>query len=992
VDGLWQRFVTAADSPFALNDLTLLLPTNRACRAVRAGFLHRAGARATLLPRMMPLGELDEEPLFFEGAAGPGGGIDLPLMPIGALNRQWHLAHLLQIAQPDTPAPQRFRLAAELGRLLDQWQTEELDTSLLATLPEERFASHWQQTMQVLAVILEHWPALLAEKNLCDPAQHRNMLMAAQAALWQRFPSGGPVIAAGSTGSMPATARLLAAIAALPKGEIILPGLDRIMPDQAWDAVDEQHPQFMLKRVLGHLNQQRADIMDWPGRPPVVVGAITTPQERQMRMALLSWAMLPAATGDLWQSDAVRNLNLPMALRGVTRIDAAHPEEEAQIIALIMRQTLEEPERRAILVTPDRQLARRVAAMMARWGIMLDDSAGVPLSETALGSWLRLTARFALTPARYRRAVDLLALLKHPLAGLGRMPGDRLALVRLLEIRVLRQGCRHVGWDRLRRFIAALDDPEQKYTLLLLALIDDLAAAFAPLEQMLADGASAADMVRAHGRVAEQLATDHDQKMDLWAGIAGEAAAGFFSSLLQTLETGGARLAPDDYPDILDDWLRNVPVRQHYGGDPRLGIRGPLEARLQQADVVILAGLNEGSWPNLPAPDAWLSRAMRHQLALPTAERRIGQSAHDFIAACGAEQIFLTRAERQGGAPTVSSRWLQRLDTIIRIIKPDGPSPWLAGQALWLARVRGLDQSAKSTPVACPAPVPPLALRPQTISISDIGLLLENPYEFYAARILKLSPLDPLEAPLGANERGSRIHALFEKIMTAWRDSRATLWDQPWHDRLVEAAADIFDDLADDPVVRGFWQPALAKILADYSQWQQEQAALWGVSALEIPGFLSYEQDGQKLRIKGRADRVDYCRAAPEQMMIIDYKTGTVPSVKDILESRKPQLGLLALMLARDGFRPAIAPNAVPANLCYLGIGTAFKSVMPKDGCKPQLIDDVDAGLDGIVRHLFDPAAGFVATAHGFGAFHHLARLDEWAVAGDDSDDDGAEA
>ena len=125
----------------------------------------------------------------------------------------------------------------------------------------------------------------------------------------------------------------------------------------------------------------------------------------------------------------------PAALQGL--VLERHPDlpGEALALALRMRAALEDPERSAALVTRDRQLARRVAAELRRWGIEVDDSAGTPLDQTPPGAFLLLTARMVIdgvTP------VALLAALKHPFARNGQDQGSFRDQVRALECACLR--------------------------------------------------------------------------------------------------------------------------------------------------------------------------------------------------------------------------------------------------------------------------------------------------------------------------------------------------------------------------------------------------------------------------------------------------------------------------------------------------------------------------------------------------------------------------
>ncbi|MFQ5954591.1 MAG: double-strand break repair protein AddB, partial [Kiloniellales bacterium] len=655
----------AAPEPTALAAYTVLLPTRRACRALADAFLRRAQGRALLLPRLIPLGDLDIDEL----TPGAGEDTDLEIGPdlppaIPALRRQLLLTRLVLkwgAAQPDgPPAPdQAARLAAELARLMDQVQTERLSLAGLARLVPEEYARHWQITLGFLTILTEHWPRVLAEEGCLDPADRRNRVLQAQAEAWRRAPPLGPVIAAGTTGSIPATADLIAVVARLEHGAVVLPGLDRHADAESWAAIHDEptHPQHAIARLLGHLGVDREAVAEWPA-PGMAAEAPPGSAAGAGRARLVSEAMRPAATSEDWRALAEDGI-ASGALDGVTRVDCPGPREEAEVVALIMRQTLDlvEDGRTAALVTFDRELARRVAAALDRWGVQVDDSAGIPLADSAPGAFLRLLAAML---AEGLAPVPLLACLKHPLAAGGRRPAAFRSLARRLERQVLRGPRPEPGFAGLG---AALGDRDPELS----AWIDELSAMTRPLAEALA--AEAVDLERlvaAHVEAAERLAASHETAGSerLWAGEAGEAAAGFVAELRQAA-AGFPALVGHAYPALLAVLMTGRVVRPRYGRHPRLFIWGPLEARLQQADRLILGGLNEAGWPPEAAADPWLSRPMRLEFGLPPPERRIGLSAHDFAQGFCASQVVLTRAERVEGTPTVPSRWLLRLDAVL---------------------------------------------------------------------------------------------------------------------------------------------------------------------------------------------------------------------------------------------------------------------------------------------------------------------------------------
>jgi len=717
VDALARGLLAESADPLTLSATLILLPTRRACRALREAFLRLSEGRPLLLPRMRPLGDADEEEL----ALSEQPSLDLP-PSVPPLRRQLLLARMIMqmgMARGGaTPTPeQASQLAAELGRLLDQVHTEGLSFARLAQLVPADYAAHWQITLDFLKILTEHWPAIVAEQDWMDAALRRNQLIEAQAAAWESLPPAFPVIAAGSTGSIPATARLLSVVAHLPRGRLILPGLDAAIDEASRRNLDQTHPQYGLDLLLDSLGLTPRQVPLWPGCTP------------SPRAWLVSEAMRPAATSDAWRR--LQRPDAAEALSGVSRLDCPGPREEAGAIALMMRETLEHPDRTAALVTPDRSLARRVAAEMRRFDIEIDDSAGRPLDLTAPGAFLLLTATlFAEGFAPHAT----LAALKHPLAQGGLTAGAFRARVRRLERLTLRGPRPAEGIAGLRAALAAAErrlvTTEERDKLDgWLALWQETAAPFAEL--MRRPEAALADLLRAHCEFAERLAADDrlPGAAKLWAGEAGDAAATFLADLAEAADALPP-LAGRHYPGLLRSLMAGVVVRPAWGGHPRVSIWGPLEARLQHTDLLILGGLNEGTWPPEASADPWMSRPMRHDFGLPLPERRIGLSAHDFAQAFCAPQVVITRAARVDGTPTVPSRWLLRLDAVLRACGLETPwdgGPWVDWHGL-------LDRPERFLAGQAPEPRPPLSARPRQLSATANETWMRDPYAIYARR------------------------------------------------------------------------------------------------------------------------------------------------------------------------------------------------------------------------------------------------------------------
>ncbi|MDB5367743.1 MAG: hypothetical protein JWM77_3670 [Rhodospirillales bacterium] len=949
----------SAANPLDLAAATILLPTRRAARSLREAFLREAfqdnpQATPLLLPRMQPLGDLDSDELLLDAESELTG---LP-PAISPLRRRLLLAKL--IAAREKMAPDRaLALADELGSLLDEAQTHEIEFDALSALVPDELAQHWQVTLNFLQIVTTHWPAILAAEGAIDPAARRRRVLDAQAEAWRAAPPPGPVIAAGTTGSIPAVARLLKVIASIPRGAVVLDGLDLTLDTPAWDAIDDTHPQAGLKRLLGVLDATRDEVRPWPAAP-------ATP----LRAKLWSAALRPAPTTGAWRASAFDRAGASAfdeaARHGLTRIDCTTHEHEADTIALLFREQLQTPGKTAMLVTPDRTLARRVATAMRRWDVELDDSGGQRLGDTPVGAYLRLLAQVA---AERWAPVPLLSLLKHPLATGGVSQAAFRRRARALESVVLRGTRPAPGPDGLLR---ALDDAS------LTRFVLDLAERMASFDALFAnDTADIAALVEAQIETAEALAASDEESgvARLWRGEDGEAAAEILAELV-----GAARdldaIAPADWPSMLNAVLQAVTVRPRWGTHPRLAIYGPLEARLQSADLIVLGGLNEGTWPREAADDPWLSRGMRKALDLPLPERRIGQAAHDVASLACASHVVLTRAERVDARPSVPSRWLQRLDAALAAaglrVSRDLP------HARWVSL---LDLPARVQACAPPSPRPPVELRPRTLSVTEIETWMRDPYAIYARHVLKLTKLAPIDEAPGASDRGQFVHEALDKFVAACPealppDALAIL---------LRMGRDAFGDALARPLVWGFWWPRFERVAAWFLATETERRATGArPRKTEVKGALMLPAPYKEFRLRARADRIDTIGGG---IGIVDYKTGRAPPGTEIGTGFAPQLPLEAVIARTGGFEGVPAAPVVELAFWRLTGANPAGEIVAIDGDLTALADTARDGLLQLIERFDDPNTPYLSQPipskrPRFSDYAHLARVIEWSGEG----------
>lgn len=942
VRGLTTRL--EGQPPEAMANVTLYLNSQRMRRRVIEVFLQ---GRATFLPRLMVLSDLGAHPILS----------DLPPPP-SALGRQLELAQLIErllTAQPNlAPRAALFDLAQSLALLVDEMHDEGVVAKTLSALDVTGHSEHWARTQQFLSIIA---PFMLAQDGPARPRLAAERL----AKFWSALPPQAPVIVAGSTGSRGPVATLMQAVAGLPQGMVVLPGFDFDLPDAVWARMEdaltfEDHPQYRFRRLMDAFQISPHHIIPWRHTTPV------DPARNQ----LISLSLRPAPVTDQWLVEGQLLPDLMASTAHLTLLKAVNPRQEALALALILRRAISRNQK-AALITPDRTLARRVEAQLDRWGVLPDDSAGSPLALSAPGRLLRHVARAFEAPLT---ADALMVLLKHPLAGSGADRGTHLLLTRDLELHLRRHGPAFPTAQSLQDWANAHKEPMAPAWGACLGAV---------LNMVLAQPAqSLGEHVTRHLTVAEGLArgTAPQGAGTLWDKDPGLAARKVMDQLLAESGHDGG-LSPSDYRMLFDTQIAREEVRSSVTGHPLVAFHGPREAREITADLVILAGLNEGTWPAATSPDPWLNRKMRKEAGLLLPERQIGLSAHDFQQAMAAPEVILSRALRDAEAETVPSRWLNRLCNLMAGLgAQNGPQALQRMEArgnLWLARSGALDQPQEKPdpglqPTPRPQPCPPVAARPTSLALTKIRTLIRDPYATYAQYILRLKPLNPLRAQPDARDRGTAIHRILERFVR----ERPTFETPPdARRRLLGIAEMVFAKETPFPSARALWLARLERA-ADHFLRQDSK---WGGQTvlIEKAGAVTVGQTGFVLT--GTPDRIDLL--PNNHVVLIDYKTGTPPS-KAQQTTLDLQLHLAAAMAERGGFGDQ--PMTV-AGISYIGLGAGDKVI--DTPLTPAEIDAIWNRFTALIKAYQTPEIGYTSRRAVFdtrtpGDYDHLARFGEW--------------
>lgn len=945
VDGLRARH--AGQPPEALARVTLIVNTRRMARRIRDLFDQ---GPPCLLPRISLVTDLGE---MWDLAHVPD--------PVPRLRRRLELVQLISTLldrQPDlAPRSAIFHLADSLAGLVDEMHGEGVAPQVIEDLDVSDQSGHWARIKAFLGIVRHYFEA---DPENPDVETRQRMVIERLADLWAEAPPQAPIIVAGSTGSRGATQVLMQAVARLPQGAVVLPGFDFDAPAHVWDALgdamtSEDHPQYRFVKFAEGAGISAHDVRPWSdGTPP-----------SPARNALMSLALRPAPVTDQWLRDGPALQGIENAMADVTLIEAPSTRAEALAIAMRLRQAAEDGQT-AALITPDRTLSRQVTAALDRWHILPDDSAGQPLHLSPPGRFLRHVADLS---RQTLSAEALLTLLKHPLTHQGGLRGDHLRLTRELELHLRRHGPPYPTAESLRAWAGAKSD----------ALIPEWVTW---LCDCFTDQAQPDDMpldtrVAAHVALAERIAQGcrGDGAGTLWQKEAGQDARKAVDGLLAEAGAAGA-LNATDYASLFHSILANEEVRTPTEPHPHILIWGTLEARVQGADLLILAGLNEGSWPEAPAPDPWLNRSLRHRAGLLLPERRIGLSAHDFQQAVAAKEVWLTRAVRSDDAETVVSRWLNRVQNLLAGLPDQGGVAALGamrdrGQA-WLDQVAALETPVEAPRAARPAPAPPVAARPDHLSVTEIKRLIRDPYAIYARHVLRLRPLDPLMKVPDALLRGTVLHEVLERFVKAVRDDPG------------KASRDVLLSVADEVLMRDvpwaeartLWLARLERVADWFIESEQGRRSIADPYDFEVRGRAAIAELGFVLSAK--ADRLDL--DAQGRLCIYDYKTGAPPSAKE-QRSFDKQLLLEAAMAERGAFAE-LGPVPVRCAV-FIGLGNPPKEVPARLDEEPA--EQVWSEFTELIAAYSVPGKGYVArraphSAAERGDYDQLARFGEWDV------------
>ena len=925
-----------------LAEILLILPNRRACRSMAEAFVRLRGMQPLLLPQMRAIGDIDEDELLLSSPQLSQDILNLPPV-VTPQERTLLLMKLIMSRSQNfglkniSPA-QACYLAQELGRLLDDVYMRELNWQDLKKIVPDEYAAHWQETLKFLNIITYYWPNILKERGVIDAVPRRNFLLNKQCEIWQKEPPSQRIIIAGTTAVSKAMKNLVKTVLSLPQGELYLAGLDKHLDNEAWQHIDENHPQFELKELLDYLQISRTDVAD------------ILPPNNLMRERLISEIMRPAAFTDQWRTLASQLS--PDCLNGIHICETTNSRSEALSIAILIRSLLRQPEKTIALVTPNRDLARRVSAELTRWNINIDDSAGIPLRQTAWGIYILLLVA-ALSPEADKS--DLLSLFKNQYFSCQLSAST----ITDLAARIDKNLWRGFAEDpTAQQFLDSFYQKAQDFVSLL------------SLSQI-----SFSVLLKKHIQLAEELSsTDQiDGSSVLWSGEDGNAGADFIADLLDKADLIG-EISPNNYGELLDALMSGIMVRNSKKTHPRVKILGPLESRLNHYDTIIIGSCIEGIWPSFPSADPWMSRPMKHDFGLGLPEQQIGVTALDFANLLGAKDVYITLCQMIDGAQTIKSRWLMRLTTLLDAAKIDIAKLYERELPVLNDYIDTPAENEKTT-IGAPNPKPKIDQRPRKLSASAFEKLLRDPYSVFAEYILRLKPLNELNNEAKFSDFGTFVH----KILDRFAKSYPRQFPANAQEILIQMGEEAFQSSGFAQENLAFWKPKFLRIIdwiiSQETTYRQQIKQIFS----EVYGKITYTDTAMgDFEIYAIADRIDL--TGDNTYNIIDYKTGKARSIKEMKEGYAPQLPIEALIAEKGGFT-----DLPPAKISQLMYWKMDDKVIT-------LSDDIATLLEKTQNHILEiidlfaqPQTGYLSRPNPkhileYSDYEHLARVKEWSV------------
>lgn len=922
------------DNPLALIHHTLFLPTRRSARAFEKCLAAHTEHGLFSPPRIIALTDFPPEAFDCEQSAILPTATERHLLMVELLRGK----HFDALLGEQKSLPQLLSHASALLDQIDELFLFEVPQDNLSSLVRHDLPQNQIQALRVLHQVYSEWEPFLKRQGFCDPTQMRVVRYREYIKTLRDYPH--PVIALGIEAAYGFVRDLLKAIMKTRGGAVILGGPEDGELSRR-DSEKAHHPDFHLNRLLESMGCERSTL-----------SFINSTKEHPRRLLLegVFQNHTNVTTSGPLKEEETKNLFL---------LESGTLFEEAEAITLMMAEAVVDPLKTVALVTTNQTLTAYVMALLERFGIKADHSKAHAFRSTPLGRLLLLVASFLVSPYS---PVTLLSLLKHPYVSLDQGRLSVLALARFLENNVMRT-------DRMVRgerdlFIKTMPEGEKALLTKLLNMKER--------GQNLLHGKEPTSLAQALLLLQSSLEelcfkTTLEGIGSIYDTPEGEKFKGWIASVMVS-PLGKTTLEMQHFPSILRELMDAIPVSKAWGYHPRVFILGPLETRLLSFDRVILADFNEGRWPRKSSDAVWMNQRMRQDVGIVSDVIQMSQEADDLRALLSLKEVFITRALRVDGSPSVPSRWLLRLQAFctqknVQLSSVDHYKEW--ARLIWHEPLKKVNPLLR--PLEKPMALPPLGARPKRLTISGLNLLKRNPYAFYVNSILKLNALKPLIHQLDALQFGVRLHqVLADALILEDSGSRLT------HDVLNALGGRIFASYTSSPLWRYFWQHRLNECFDHFLSLDKNLSYAPQKRFGEVKVTFPFHTDFGDFEIIAKADRLDLI--TPHGAVLIDYKTGRTPTASSIKKGEDIQLALEGVMVNEGAFR--ICDAQVTKGLEYWDLKNGRRvSVEEVD----TVIGNAESALIELLEQYYKVGAAYkINFDHLSDEIRHFSRWEEW--------------
>ncbi len=950
VAGLLARI--SGSNPEELARVEIYLTTRNLQRAVVNSFIKR---KNSFLPKLSLLNDLKMDARF------PSIPPPVPNLRI-RLELMQTIKKLLEKDQRFASHLAQYDLTRTLESLLQELSEENIAPEDLRVVDRTNLSSHWKESLKFLEILA----SFVKTSDSPGDEARRRLVIDALTTSWEKSPPNHHVIVAGSTGSIGSIQYFMQKVANLPQGALVLPCFDFDQPSKVWESIggnvpQVDHPQYRFYKLATNLEILPKEIPPWYEESNL----------RTPRSSLVSLALRPAPVTNQWKSDGPKLTNLVAATEGLTLVEAPTSRLEAVTIALQMRKALED-RKSAALVTPDKSLIRKVRAALRKWGIHPHDSRGSSFVQTSHGSFLQSIANLI---GREVNPEEFISLLKHPLTHSGSEQENHMEFSHNLEFFIRSKGPEYDPMKQTGKWVKSQNQKSAK------EWFQWFTRNISRLEKV--TEATLEEFVDLHKTVATSLAggTTDDSSEMLWNDDlqASQEASKIFTKIKQHSSILG-KISSSDYTELYFGLSGEIRIRNRNENTSNLFFWNTEDARTESPDLFIAGGLNEGAWPIFPDQDPWLNRNLRNQIGLNLPEARIGLTAHDFQQIVSGKEVILSRNSLGGGEPTTPSRWLSRLTNLLAGLDPEGVSALANMKArgdYWLRLAESFEKPVfELPPYQRPQISPPVHCRPDRISVTAVRTLITDPYAIYAKDILELKPVYRLKVAPTALLKGIKLHAIMEQFVPSF--TKGT--DAVEIKRLLEIAREALSNTGTFPVVEEVWLSTLAHKAQEIVDIEKSLREGGKPEILEERG--SYYFENLDFTLTAKCDRIDLVHDTKNEWHLFDYKSGAIPTPKQILLYEK-QIPLQTIMAEKGAF--SYGERSIVSRAAYIGIGNKIESK------EVERMDDVDddsfhaawVKFQELIGHYQSENTGYISRRYGgvgtlSNDYDHLARYGEW--------------